>query len=69
MSLGPSAYGYVRCPTCGLAVPKAALDGGSHVCEPDYIVARELALFASELGDWLGTATGRFAQMYAERTR
>jgi hypothetical protein len=37
---GP-VYGYTRCPDCGLSVPAAQLEGGSHACNPESIIAHK----------------------------
>lgn len=33
-----SVYGYTRCPNCGLSVPTAHLQGGSHECNEDNVI-------------------------------
>jgi hypothetical protein len=36
-----SVYGYTRCPTCGLSVPAAQLEGAGHECRAENIVAHQ----------------------------
>jgi hypothetical protein len=57
-----SVYGYTRCPDCGLSVPTVQIQGGTHVCSPENLVAhqtlkarQELDHLEEEVGDYLGT--------------
>ena len=42
-----SAYGYSRCPTCGISVANNQMDG--HTCDPEAVVA----LFIKEIEEKL----------------
>lgn len=45
-----STYGYTRCPDCGLSVPAAQMQGGSHTCNPDNLIAHQTLKAREELG-------------------
>jgi hypothetical protein len=42
-------YGYTRCPNCGLSVPAAQLEGGSHTCSTENVVAHQALAARKEL--------------------
>jgi hypothetical protein len=65
---------FMPCTDCGVSVSAAAHD--EHVCDPerklDYLMFQlreEVASFDEVLREYLGSATGRFAQWVAERDR
>jgi hypothetical protein len=62
------------CERCGASVATRAPD--EHACDDRrrhdfelFALRAEVDAFGDELGRWLGTPRGRFAQFYAERTR
>jgi hypothetical protein len=62
------------CERCGASVETRAPD--EHACDDRrrhdfelFALRAEVDAFGDELGRWLGTPRGRFAQFYAERTR
>jgi hypothetical protein len=62
------------CERCGASVETRAPD--EHACDDRrrhdfelFALRAEVDAFKDELGRWLGTPRGRFAQFYAERTR
>jgi hypothetical protein len=65
---------YMPCTHCGASVSTATRD--EHVCDPDrkldflmFQLREEVASFDEILREYLGSATGRFAQWVAERDR
>ena len=57
-----SVYGYTRCPDCGVSVPTAQLQAGTHTCNPDNLIAHqvvkardELARLEQDVADYLTT--------------
>ena len=57
-----SVYGYTRCPECGLSVPTAQIQGGTHVCNAENLVAhqtlkarQELEKLEQDVADYLTT--------------
>lgn len=43
------AYGYIRCPDCGLGVPTAKLEAGEHECEEQQFLQHQKVLLEKEL--------------------
>jgi hypothetical protein len=62
---------FAPCPDCGEALHRDEWDG--HHCDGqrqiELAVRRALTAFEGELGAWLGTPHGRFAEWLAERER
>ncbi|HKX47217.1 MAG TPA: hypothetical protein VJM06_01005 [Gaiellaceae bacterium] len=65
---------FMPCSDCGASVSVAAHD--EHVCDPErkldflmFQLREEIASFDEVLREYLGSATGRFAQWIAQRDR
>ena len=65
---------FMPCSDCGASISVAAHD--EHVCDPErkldflmFQLREEIASFDEVLREYLGSATGRFAQWIAQRDR